>query len=130
MDIDIITMGSFQPGGGRNRSCLNLHPNFPEPYQVITHTRTLQNFTGYLHGTFQILTRYLHLNFLKPSRIPAPQRCQVSAPEPTGTHRNPPERRQVSKSELSTISAGICTGRNPPEPGVDAPLDHTRANLG
>ena len=52
--------------------------------------------------TFQNLTEYLHRNPPEPHRL--------SAPEPSRTLRNPPEPF--------------------PEPGVEAELDGTRANLG
>ena len=66
-------------------------------------TRTLRNLISHLPGTLRNLISYLSRS--------SPEPHQPSAPEPSG------------------ISSAICTGtlRNPPEPGIAAAPDRTRA---
>ena len=119
-------------------------------------TRTIRNWKtspAICTGTLRNLTSYLHLNFLEPYRVPAPEPsatspaiCTYRNPPCTGRnlskylHLNPPEPHLVSTPEvppeLQQVSAPepSRTLRNPPEPcpepGVEAAPDRTRANLG
>ena len=61
-------------------------------------------------GALWNFTKHLRPNFPEPYRVPAPEPSGTSPAICTGTLRNPPEPF--------------------PEPGIEAELDGTRANLG